>query len=415
MRTANRRPAFRQLVLLVSMASLGCGGGLTPDPELRTAWSEYYSTLVDVRSRLEQSRHFDAPIAQAGAYRYLTGLVSLHNRLYVHFGEPRQPFFVRWVGLDTDWGFSNPDQLHLAAAIADDGAYRIRGRLGSAARTTIASHRHDGERLRAVARLRGEDLSIGPDGEFELVVSAARVPGNWLPLEPGVTRVTVYQTFVDWDRETRGRFRIERIGEEGRARPAPEPVAMARRLTLAARAIRRYANTWLAVSDGLSFLTVNTLAAPERLPDTRPARWFVSGHYALSEHEALIVELRAPERADYWGFALFDAWSGSLDYANRQTSLNLRQASRDADGVLRLVLAARDPGVPNWLDTSGHPEGIMAWRVTSPEAPARPAARVVPLGELRAALPAGTPRIAPEQRRQILHRRQQHVARRYAN
>jgi len=405
------RPCLPALLLL---ACLGCGGGLAPDPELRSAWSEYYSTLIDVRNRLQQSPHFDTPVAQAEAYRYLTGLVSLHNRLYVHLGDTRRPFFTRWVGLDADWGFSNPDQLHLVAAISDDGAYRIRGRLGSASDTTIGTHRREGDDLRAGPRIRSDQLVPGPDGEFELVLSGTREPGNWLPLEPGTTRVTVYQTFTDWDRETRGAFRIERIGEEGRAPAAPDPQTMARRLTLAARAVRRYANVWLEVANGLSFLPANTLAPPERLSGPPPARWFVSGHYALTADQALVVELRAPEKTRYWGFALYNAWSEALDYANRQTSLNASQASVDADGVLRLVLAASDPGVANWLDTSGHPEGIMAWRLTSEETPERPTARVVPLSELRAALPPDTPRIDPEQRRERLRSRQQHIARRYA-
>ena len=39
--------------------------------------------------------------------------------------------------------------------------------------------------------------------------------------------------------------------------------------------------------------------------------------------------------------------------ANRQSSLNGHQAVLDPDGVFRAVISARDPGVPNWLDTGG--------------------------------------------------------------
>ena len=401
------------LPVVVLLLSLGCSGR-SADPELRSAWSEYYSTLVDVRNRLQESRYFDTPVAQAEAYRYLTGLVSLHNRMHIHFGDPMHPVFFRWVGLDSNWGFSNPDSLYLSANISGDGAYRITGRLGTASETTIGSHGGDGQNARAGARIHGKDLVLGRSGEFELVLSATPEPGNWLRLDPGARRVTVSQIFEDWDRETKGAFRIERIGLEGRA-PAPlDPNAVARQLTNAARAVRRYALAWLEVADGLSFLPANTLAPPE-LPNVSPAAWFISGHYALEADQALIVAVPAPEASSYWGWSLHNAWSEALDYTNRQTSLNSSQASIDSDGMLRLVLAAEDPGVPNWLDTSGHPRGFITWRVTAESEPARAQTRLLSVSGVRSALPSGTPHLGADERRALLHRRQQHIARRYAD
>jgi hypothetical protein len=32
-----------------------------------------------------------------------------------------------------------------------------------------------------------------------------------------------------------------------------------------------------------------------------------------------------------------------------------------------MVLAPRDPGVPNWIDTEGRPFGIVFWRFMLPE------------------------------------------------
>lgn len=409
-------PCLKSLLLACVLASLGCNAGIAPDPELRQAWSEYYSTLIDVRSRLQGSRHFDTPVAQADAYRYLLGLISLHDRLYIHFGDPLQPVFVRWVGLDADWGFSNPDQLHLVATISGDRSYRIRGNLGSASQTTFASHHPVSEGMAVGSTLGSDDLEVGSDGEFELMLNSARAEGNWLRLDPDSTRVTIYQTFADWDREERGRFLIERIGGEGRPSDPSAPSVMARRITLAARSLRRYVHAWLTATDGLTFLPVNTLAKPERMTESaEPARWIVTGHYALAEDEALVIEARAPHPDVYWGFALYDAWSQALPYASHQTSLNHRQARIDADGGLRLVLAASDPGVPNWLDTSAHPRGIMTWRVRAGDAPEPPTTRVVPLALVHDAFPPDTPSVSPEERREAMVRRQRHLAQRYAN
>jgi hypothetical protein len=404
--------------LVASLAltlAAGCSSRLAPDPQLRGAWSEYYSTLVDVQGRLQGSAYFDGPVAQAEAYRYLASLASLHNRLHVHFADPLHPVFVRWVGTDTRWGFSNPDVLYLTARVSQPGAYRIRGRLGSAYETTIGSHAGEDARARNGDRIRGVELETDANGSFELVVSDTPEPGNWLRLEPGAARITVYQLFADWDREARGSFHIERIGEEGRAPPPLTPEVMARRLTLAARALRSHANTWIDVADGLSFLPVNTLARPEALTSSALGRWVVSGHYEIASDEALLVEVPAPPHAGYWGWSLHNGWSESLDAANRQTSLNSSQARVDADGVLRLVLAERDPGVPNWLDTTGHPKGIMLWRVMSGDPPERPTARTIALSDLADALPRDTPRVDPAQRRAAGAARQRHLADRYAN
>jgi hypothetical protein len=48
-----------------------------------------------------------------------------------------------------------------------------------------------------------------------------------------------------------------------------------------------------------------------------------------------------------------------------------------------MVIAHRDPGVPNWLDAAGHREGIMFWRFLLPEEkPEKPRCKVVPVGSL---------------------------------
>jgi hypothetical protein len=47
-----------------------------------------------------------------------------------------------------------------------------------------------------------------------------------------------------------------------------------------------------------------------------------------------------------------------------QTSLNLSQVKPNADGNLTYVIAPRDPGVANWLDSSGLHDGfaVLRWQ-----------------------------------------------------
>ncbi len=66
--------------------------------------------------------------------------------------------------------------------------------------------------------------------------------------------------------------------------------------------------------------------------------------------------------APYQGFQLGSMWYISLDYVNHQTSLNSAQAQVDPDGVIRMVVSHRDPGVANWIETTGRRKGILQFR-----------------------------------------------------
>ena len=66
-----------------------------------------------------------------------------------------------------------------------------------------------------------------------------------------------------------------------------------------------------------------------------------------------------------------------------RVSLNRAQTTVDDDGTFTVVVAHRDPGVPNWLDTEGRPFGLVFWRFFLPEGPIDvPQARVVPVAEV---------------------------------
>jgi hypothetical protein len=84
----------------------------------------------------------------------------------------------------------------------------------------------------------------------------------------------------------------------------------------------------------------------------------------------------------------------------------------DADRRFRCVIAHRDPGVPNWLDGCGHPEGMIQYRFVWARSRPQPTLRRLPLAELGSLLPVGHPRVSPEQRRRALAAREAHVQRR---
>ena len=145
---------------------------------------------------------------------------------------------------------------------------------------------------------------------------------------------------------------------------------------------------------------------------------YAGGVYELEPDEALIVETRSEIPPRYIGFHLSSLWGESHDYANHQSSLNGFQAEFDDDGVLRWVVAHRDPGVPNWIDTTGQREGFLTPRWAYSETPPKErwptiSAKKVRFDEIRAQLPKSTRTVTPSERSERIAVRQQHVQRRY--
>ena len=52
----------------------------------------------------------------------------------------------------------------------------------------------------------------------------------------------------------------------------------------------------------------------------------------------------------------------SMDYLYRPVSYTPSRTKVDGDGRIRLVMAHRDPGAHNWLDTQGFARGNLTYR-----------------------------------------------------
>jgi hypothetical protein len=175
-------------------------------------------------------------------------------------------------------------------------------------------------------------------------------------------------------------------------------------------------------ADGERFMPRNAFNAPNAASREtgggQSTNIYAGGVYELGLEEALVIESRVQIEPEYIGIVLSNLWGESLDFANHQCSLNGFQSERDADGALRWVVAHRDPGIPNWLDTTGHREGFMSprWSYTeTPPAERWPtiSARKVAFDEIRDHLPSETRSISASERAERIRIRQEHVRRRY--
>jgi hypothetical protein len=81
---------------------------------------------------------------------------------------------------------------------------------------------------------------------------------------------------------------------------------------------------------------------------------------------------------------LWNPYMQTYDYRYERVTINGGQVAYEPDGSWRIVVAARDPGVPNWVSTAEHPSGRIWFRWFLPAGlPERPRTRVVRAAALR--------------------------------
>ena len=318
----------------------------------------------------------------AEGYRFLTHLLAAGCEHHVD-GDPERPLFTRIVSPSRKVLGDNPDALYYWTRIDGRRTYRVQGALDGAVYTSFTVHGVDpagGSMQRVISDVNDRQLAIAPDGTYELILSPDRHDGNWIPSAPDATAVITRHYFeqpvsIAADPEACVRLRIDPV--ETPASPPPwSDAALAARLADVAGYVRANTLGMPPPGEGPAYAFVSRV--PNVLP--KPASFRTSGvdtlgavdiHYAMAPYllqpdQTLVMEGRLPP----CGFANVVLWNmhmQTLEYRFRRTSLNRAQMHFETDGSFRVVMAHRDPGAPNWLDTVGHPLGIIFWRILLPE------------------------------------------------
>jgi hypothetical protein len=82
--------------------------------------------------------------------------------------------------------------------------------------------------------------------------------------------------------------------------------------------------------------------------------------------DALVMTGRWPT-CRFANVSLWNRHMQTYDFANRQVAATAAQTELERDGSFKMILAHRDPGLPNWIDTEGRPFGLVFWRFMLPE------------------------------------------------
>ena len=396
-----------------SVGSAGRKGTLTADSlHSGEAWQLFLSALGEAGTFLHSDRLPPGGEGDAAGYRHLMVLLALGVDEALRVSDPYEPV-LRPGNVDNHlkWGMDCPDALYSGAPVRPGATYRVWGNRGGARFVGFQVMAGIGNAGDVVA----DDLTMEADGSFELLLSTERRNGNWLPLSEDASSFVVRQFFYDWVNEEPASLHIECLTPRP-ARPSAPPndeERTARQLAALGAFVRESVRFWWDIEEMGRAQGVNAFRPPVVRSDIGGATDNVTvwGSWDLADDEALVVEV-TPRPALYWSLALGNQWWESIDYAGHQSSLNGHQAVLDS-GVFRAVVAHRDPGVANWLDTAGSRRGpaIVRW-IRADGAPV-PTSTVVKFDDLDRVLPATTPRVTATQRQIVLAARRTGVQRRF--
>jgi hypothetical protein len=71
--------------------------------------------------------------------------------------------------------------------------------------------------------------------------------------------------------------------------------------------------------------------------------YYLCGAYDLNDDEALVVAAKVPQKCQYSSMILTNNINETTDLYNNHSSLNGSQYHVDKDGMLRVVVSAKDP------------------------------------------------------------------------
>ncbi|MRI33813.1 hypothetical protein EOPP23_12535 [Endozoicomonas sp. OPT23] len=448
--------------------------------DLREAWDYMIDQVQLARNAIDDPKYFGPTSTSrnlAEGYRYLSGY--LHHGVERAFHcDPSFPAFRNGLSTFNKATIENADAIYFYAQIDGRQRYLIKGKAkdfrhwkGEERATDVKkapqylifetcdgpmsgdtgkmSELVPGFRT-GFGRMDGTDLEISEDGDIELLLAPEKpegYTGNFICTKKGPRRdnpggddryatfVSGRQLFYDWENEETIPLTITPLDNLG-GHPDPyNPERAIKELRKMGDVVKGQMHFWLEFYDKVLnvfdnydhesqyFMPVNAYNQPNAAStDTgggMSTNIYAGGLFDLEEDQALYIEAEFQGEPQYTSFHLGTPWGESPDYANSQSSLNLVQMyMTPGSNVQRWVVSHKDPGVKNWLDTTGLRQGYLSHRWAYSELPPKDSwptisAKLIKLDEVQGHFPEDMPILTPEERAKDIAARQEHVQKRY--
>jgi hypothetical protein len=383
-------------------------------------WAEQMRALERVGDNLVEAWRPDGatPAEVQDMYKLALSILA-EGYLCRVYTDARRPVFMPLWNYAINQGGPDPDYVYSTVELDPQGVYRISGFRGTSRFVELQQQAYD---IMTPALLQGrggtslpdahdlDTLGLGPDGRFSVILSGERpdgYTGDWWQLGESTVRILMRRCSCDWTNEVDARVAIDRLDDDG---TDMTPEETARRFSDLAEWIEGTIRFDMAlVRYYREHHGVNTFLRSTKIDEMGglPRQAYYDGIHELDDDEALILETPIPSEVRYWQALVADDRFATVDWVNRQSSLNDAQARLDADGWFRAVISHDDPGVPNWLDKADFPWGVIQMRFFVANEYPEPTITKVKVADVRAHLPADTPVVTPDERREQLRARRE--------
>jgi hypothetical protein len=360
------------------------------------AFRELLSTLGEISERWASPEwNLQSEADAAEAHRAV--LHMLEGGIGTFFeADPSRPRFQRIVSPTRKFTGDNADAIYYDAEVSPDREYVVRGRMDGAVYVsfTVECDTWDGSMAtRTDGVINDSQFDVDADGRFEIRLGGKPAARNWLALGSAASRITTrhyYENEVSAAADPKRNAALEIATADPTPAPAaPNDASIARGIRRVARfvASRTLGQPPMANATPRPFVSIVPNQFPKPVPpaDHGLAAFdaaYSMAPYLIAPEHALVISARWP-KCRCANVSLWTRFLQTYDYANRQSSRNRAQTKLDADGSFKIVLAHRDPGHPNWIDTEGRAFGIVFWRFMLAEGDIEtPRAEMVPLAEL---------------------------------
>jgi hypothetical protein len=355
---------------------------------IQTEWARFCDELKQIGPVLGRASTPDDELTVAEGVRHLSRLIRIGLEANVETLGADTPALMQLVSETKKFGCDNPNTMYISAVIDGARQYRVTGPRGSVDYISLTTQELVDGRYTQTGFLDTSQLTVNDAGEVDVILSVEPVAGNWLPMSPASSRLSIRQTFLDRAAEQPATLRLDRV--DGAATPAPLTVADIRARLHAAVGWADYAaRTFTDWTEGYQ-------AHPNQLPPADqekclaaggdPNIYFYRSYWSLEPDQALIVHIPRIPECDTWNLQVDNYWQESMDYRFVRSWLNKHTAVANDDGSVTAVIAWVDPGYPNWLSTAGHRLGHFAMRWIRAQEHIDPVTRVCALSEVGTAI-----------------------------
>lgn len=333
-----------------------------------SAWEEFCDALKEAGKIVQSPKAPQDAFNQAEGYRYLTRLLRGGLESFLEFRDPAFPQLRCGAHETIKLGADNPDNRYESCSVNPQYDYRIYGNRGTVdylGLGAVINKYASGGSMETTGYIDAREMQIDEDGNFELIVSQKKHPGNWLEMGPETNSVNVRQTFQDRINEKPAELKIERIGADT-DRPKPFTAEkLVRGLQGATMFVHGSAKLFEDWSE--SFLATNNDLPPADQAYCQaiggdPNIFYFHSAWELKDDEVMVIEAPSIPECQTWNFQLDNWWMESLDYRYHTIHINKHTAHYNANGGATLYISHTDPGKPNWVETAGHNMGTMCWR-----------------------------------------------------